>query len=85
MVREPYFYGSKIAFLHEYRDPAKGYSQILIGTGNSSIHQLSLYQRQGFEMKTVKWHFFTEQYQEPIIENGILCQHLIIFGKKIAS
>ena len=42
-------------------------------------------QRQGFEMKTVKWHFFTEQYQEPIIENGILCQHLIIFGKKIAS
>lgn len=63
----------------------QGYSQILIGTGNSSIHQLSLYQQQGFQMKTVKWHFFTEQYQDPIIENGILCQHLIVFGKKIAS
>lgn len=62
----------------------QGYSDILIGTGNSSIQQLSLYQKQGFEMKTVKWNFFTEQYKAPIIENGIICQHLIIFGKKIA-
>ncbi len=62
----------------------QGYAEILIGTGNSSIHQLSLYQRQGFAMKKVKWNFFTEQYQAPIIENGILCQHLILLAKNIA-
>lgn len=62
----------------------QGYSEILIGTGNSSIHQLALYQRQGFAMKQVKWNFFTEQYQAPIIENGILCQHLILLAKNIA-
>lgn len=62
----------------------QGYSEILIGTGNSSIRQLGLYQRQGFAMKKVKWNFFTEQYQTPIIENGILCQHLILLAKNIA-
>lgn len=62
----------------------QGYSEILIGTGNSSVQQLALYQRQGFTMKKVKWNFFTEQYQTPIMENGILCQHLILLAKNIA-
>jgi ribosomal protein S18 acetylase RimI-like enzyme len=54
-----------------------GYSIISICTGNSSTHQLALYQNCGFEIKTIFHDFFIKNYEEEIWENGIQCKDLI--------
>lgn len=59
------------------------YQKLYIGTGNSSIQQLYLYQKQGFEFSQVFWNFFIENYPEPIFENGIQCKHFIMLEKNI--
>lgn len=61
----------------------KGFKYIVIGTANSSIAQLSLYQQQGFEITDIRKDFFIQNYPEPIFENGILAKHMIILTKKL--
>ncbi len=34
-------------------------------------------------MYDVKWNFFTDHYPEPIIQNGILCQHMIMLKQDL--
>jgi ribosomal protein S18 acetylase RimI-like enzyme len=48
-----------------------------IGTGNSSFHQLKLYQRCGFRIIGVDRDFFVKHYEEEIIEGGIRCVDMI--------
>lgn len=48
-----------------------------LGTGNSSIGQLALYQKCGFRVVGVDLDFFTRHYPEPIFENGIHCRDMI--------
>lgn len=48
-----------------------------IGTGNSSIFQLALYQRVGFRIVGVDRDFFIRHYDEEIWENGIRCVDMI--------
>jgi ribosomal protein S18 acetylase RimI-like enzyme len=55
----------------------KGYKTIEIGTGNSGIGQLALYQKCGFRIIGVDMDFFIKHYPEPIFENGILCRDMI--------
>ncbi|WLR56854.1 GNAT family N-acetyltransferase [Mesobacillus subterraneus] len=55
----------------------KGYSMVEIGTGNSSIFQLALYQKVGFRITGIDRDFFIRNYQEPIFENGIQCRDMI--------
>jgi ribosomal protein S18 acetylase RimI-like enzyme len=50
---------------------SKGYKTIEIGTGNSSIAQLALYQKCGFRIVGVEQDFFFKHYPEAIFENGI--------------
>jgi len=54
-----------------------GAHTLLIGTGNSSINQLALYQKVGFRIDSVDRDFFLRNYNEPIIENGIPCRDMI--------
>ncbi|MET3879551.1 GNAT family N-acetyltransferase [Chitinophaga sp. OAE865] len=63
------------------RARADGFKKICIGTGNSSIAQLYLYQRQGFEISAIRKNYFTTHYSEPIYENGIQCRHMIVLEK----
>ena len=49
---------------------------LLVGTGNSSLDQLGLYQKCGFRMFAVKHNFFAD-YDPPIFENGIRCLDLV--------
>ncbi|WP_342559213.1 GNAT family N-acetyltransferase [Metasolibacillus sp. FSL K6-0083] len=49
------------------------YKTIQLGTGNSSIDQLALYQKCGFRIVGVDRDFFIQHYDEPIFENGIQC------------
>ncbi|MFJ8256408.1 GNAT family N-acetyltransferase [Peribacillus asahii] len=55
----------------------KGYRTIEIGTGNSSIGQLALYQKCGFRIIGVDMDFFIKHYPEKIFENGIQCRDMI--------
>ncbi|MBS4199232.1 GNAT family N-acetyltransferase [Bacillus sp. FJAT-49732] len=48
-----------------------GYTTIEIGTANSSINQLALYQKCGFRITGIDKDFFIKHYHEAIYENGI--------------
>ena len=52
-------------------------SKIEVGTGNSSLLQLSLYQKSGFKIVGVEKDFFLKNYKESIFENGIQCMDMI--------
>ncbi len=62
-----------------------GYLEIIIATGNSSIGQLALYQKAGFEINEIDKGFFVRHYDEPIIENGIPCKHKIILKRVLKN
>lgn len=53
---------------------AGGALRLDIATGNSSLAQLGLYQRMGFRIASVEPDYFTLNYPEPLIENGIPCR-----------
>ncbi|QSE98849.1 GNAT family N-acetyltransferase [Fulvivirga lutea] len=69
----------------ESRGRDLGYSKLIIGTGNSSIRQLALYQKEGFEMDRIEKDFFLKNYSTPIFENGIQCKHLVILKKDLSK
>lgn len=54
-----------------------GFKSIEVGTGNSSFSQLGLYQKCGFRIVGVDKDFFTKNYDQEIIENGIKCADMI--------
>ncbi len=54
-----------------------GRKKIEIGTGNSSIGQLLLYQNCGFHVTDVIENFFVDNYNEEIFENGVQCRDMI--------
>lgn len=60
-----------------------GHKSICIGTANSSVGQLYLYQKHGFEITDIKRYFFTDNYAEPIFENGIQAKHLLVLTKQL--
>lgn len=63
---------------HAINEASKqGYAQLEIGTGNSSIYQLKLYQQCGFRIVGVDFDYFVRSYDEPIYENGLLCRDMI--------
>ncbi|UDI79053.1 GNAT family N-acetyltransferase [Staphylococcus taiwanensis] len=76
-------FGKKL-LLHLF-DYAKqrGYKEIIVGTGNSSIGQIAFYQKVGFRMIGVEIGFFERNYNDKIYENGILCRDKIWFIKKV--
>lgn len=71
-----------LSYLEQYC-VKQAYQQLIIKTGNSSIGQLYLYQKNGFEIEEIEKDFFTNNYEEEIIENGIQCKHRIVLVKKI--
>ncbi|MGB8002320.1 MAG: GNAT family N-acetyltransferase [Anaerobacillus sp.] len=59
-----------------------GGGNVEIGTGNSSLSQLALYQKCGFRITGIIEGFF-EDYPEPIIEDGIHCRDMIRLSYRI--
>lgn len=60
-----------------------GFQDIQIGTANSSIGQLALYQKMGFELDHIRKAFFTDNYPETMYENGILVRDMIVLKRKL--
>jgi len=48
-----------------------------IGTGNSSVHQLRMYQKSGFKIIGIDHDFFVRNYEDEIYEDGIQCRDMI--------
>ncbi|RXT03917.1 GNAT family N-acetyltransferase [Ammoniphilus sp. CFH 90114] len=61
----------------------KGYKTIELGTGNSSVGQLALYQKCGFRIIGVDIDFFIRHYEEEIYENGIQCRDMIRLSQNL--
>lgn len=59
------------------RAKMSGYKTIDVGTGNSSINQLSFYQKCGFRIVGIERDFFINNYPETIFENGIQCRDMV--------
>ena len=55
----------------------RGYAAIEVGTGNSSVNQLALYQKCGFSITSSDKDYFVRNYPEAIFENGIQCRDMI--------
>lgn len=62
-----------------------GYKTIEVGTGNSSLNQLALYQKCGFRIVSVDKDFFKIHYTEEIVENGIPCVDMIRLEKRLST
>lgn len=60
-----------------------GFKTIEVGTGNSSINQLALYQKCGFRITGVDKDFFIKNYEEEIFENGIQCKDMVRLSQKL--
>lgn len=58
---------------------------ICIGTANSSIGQLYLYQKLGFELTEIRRNFFTDNYSDPIYENGIQAKHMVVLTRQLSD
>ena len=78
-------YGKALLDHAEQVSKTLGGHQLKIGTGNSSIGQLALYQKQGFDMARIEKDFFITHYAEPIFENGIQCKHMVILVKDLGQ
>lgn len=59
------------------------YKTIEVGTGNSGIGQLALYQKCGFRITGVDLDFFIRHYPDPIFENGIQCRDMVRLGQDL--
>lgn len=60
---------------------SEGFHTLEIGTGNSSLAQLGLYQKCGFSISGIDFGFFLRNYSEPIWENGIQCKDMVRLSK----
>jgi ribosomal protein S18 acetylase RimI-like enzyme len=58
----------------------QGFRKMIVGTANSSIANLSFYQKIGFRMMEIRKDFFLK-YPEPIFEDGIQAVDMVMFER----
>ncbi|MBD0404355.1 GNAT family N-acetyltransferase [Flammeovirga sp. EKP202] len=61
----------------------RGFKYILIGTSNAAFRQLYIYQKVGFEIYEVKKDFYTKNYSQQLIENGLPLNHMLVLRKQL--
>ena len=60
------------------------YHTLLVGTGDSPL-TVPFYEKCGFTRSHVIRDFFTEHYEHPIIEAGVLLRDMVVFKKRISG
>jgi len=60
----------------------RGKRAMVVGTANSSLGNLAFYQKCGFRMHEVRRDYFW-YYEEPVYENGIRKQDLLMFRRSL--
>lgn len=74
--------GKKVIDLSSHMFKNSGYTEMLVGTANSSIENLAFYQKSGFRFHEIHKDFFL-QYPEPFYENGIQGLDMVILRKAL--
>ena len=69
--------GKKLVLDAIARARTLGYKTIEVGTGNSGLIQIGLYQKCGFRITGIDIDFFVRHYSEPIYENGLQVRDMI--------
>lgn len=59
------------------------YKKLIIGTGNTSTRQISIYQNAGFKISSIIKNFFIDKYDKPIFENNTQCKHMVILEMNV--
>ena len=54
------------------------YKTLIVGTADCGWRQIKFYEKNGFKKYGVKKNFFIDNYQEPIIENGIQLMDMVM-------
>lgn len=62
---------------------AGGFKRIEVGTGNSSLEALTLYQKTGFIQTAIDRNYFIRHYPDPIIENNRQCRDMIRLSRNL--
>ncbi len=65
------------------RATQSGYLSLLIGTAETAVKQLDLYRKAGFGFHAIRKDFFTANYADPIVEEGVPLQHMVVLRKEI--
>lgn len=71
-----------LAFIKEHS--RYSYSKIIVGTADVGIDQIRFYERHGFRKFGIRKDFFIDNYEQPIIENGITLRNMILLGFAIS-
>lgn len=61
----------------------KGFKFLLIGTGDTGFSQIRLYESAGFKISGIKRNFFTDNYPEPLFENGLQIKDMVLLRKSL--
>ena len=61
----------------------ENYREVIVGTADSGVRQIQFYEKNGFRKYAVKKNFFTENYPEPIIEDGTMLKDMIMLKTKV--
>ncbi|MCC6943715.1 MAG: GNAT family N-acetyltransferase, partial [Thermomicrobiales bacterium] len=63
----------------------RGFSRVVVGTGNSGIGQLAFYQKAGFRLLKIERDFFSPErgYPEGMEENGIPLRDMVWMEQSI--
>lgn len=75
-------FGRQLINFVEHDARQQGYRHLLVGTGDGSVQNIAFYIRIGFRFAEIKTNFF-EQYEQPIIENGIQLRDMIVLAKEL--
>lgn len=54
------------------------YRNVIVGTADCGVDQIRFYERNGFVKYTVRKDFFTDNYEQPIYENGQILKDMIV-------
>lgn len=76
--------GSRLIKIVSDAARATDQKELLVGTGDASISNLSFYLHNGFRFAQIRFHFF-DQYSEPIEENGIQLRDMIVLNKRLTD
>ncbi|WP_203638066.1 GNAT family N-acetyltransferase [Levilactobacillus wangkuiensis] len=60
-----------------------GYRTLRIATGTTSLTQLYLYQQQDFRVIAVEPDYFTQNYPQTIVENGLILRDRLVLERPI--
>lgn len=60
-----------------------GYVRLIVGTADCGVNQIRFYERNEFVKYGVKKDFFIENYEVPIVENGIQLRDMVMLERYI--